>query len=541
MKIALSQTNPISGDIKGNTRKIISFYKRSKEEGVKLCIMPEMAITGYVVEDLLGRADFIKDSISAIDTIKKEVDESCALILGNISLNTGKGNPLFNSAYFIENKKVKAIVNKKYLPNYRLFKERKFFEEGTETNVIDFNGYKLGVLVCADMWREENNRTKKLYKREPVNDLIKKGAKFLINISASPYSIGKDTRRRGVLKNISEKFNTPFITVNTVGGNDGVIFDGKSKVIYKGKIIEELSGFKEDFKIIDIKNFKTKDIKEREEIENIYNALKLGLKDYLEKNGLKKVIIGLSGGIDSAVCVAIASSVVENDNLICVNMPTRFSSTGSITDSKKLCENLKIDMKLIDIDSFYESINSEVLKHGKNSLTTENIQPRIRGMFLMALSNLYKKSIVIAPGNKSELATGYSTLYGDTCGALSLIGDVYKTKVYKLAKFINSKKEIIPREIIEKAPSAELKVDQFDIDTLPDYSILDKILKLHVEEKNGVDEILEKLKVEKKLVVDIVKRVKQNEYKRRQTPFSIRISERSFNLDRTFPITNKYF
>lgn len=540
MKIALSQINPIVGDIEGNTKKVIYFYKKAKKEGASLCVMPEMAVTGYVVGDLLGRSDFIKKAISAIDIIKEEVSGECSLILGNISLNTGKGNPLFNSAYFIENKLVKVVVNKKYLPNYRLFKERRFFEEGNTTDVIDFNGYKLGILVCADMWREENERTKKLYKKEPVNELIKAGANLLINLSASPYSIGKDTRRREVLKNISKKLENPFVMVNTVGATDGVVFDGKSKVVYKGHVIEELYGFKEDFKIFDTKDIEKEEVKEKEEIENIYSALRLGLKDYLEKNGFKKVIIGLSGGIDSAVCAAIAKDVVGSENLICVNMPTRFSSTGSIKDSLKLCKNLKINMKSIDIDSFYESIKSEVLKHGENDLAMENIQPRIRGMFLMAISNLYKDSIVVAPGNKSELATGYSTLYGDTCGALSLIGDVYKTKVYKLSKFINSKEEIIPNEIIEKEPSAELKVDQVDTDILPSYDILDKILKLHVEEKKGIEEVVKTLGLENSLVIDIVKRVRQNEYKRRQTPFSIRISERSFNLDRRFPITNKY-
>lgn len=538
MKIALCQINPIVGDIEGNAKLIMSYYEKAKADGADLCVFPELALTGYPPLDIIERKDFVD---FAIDVINKKIVphvNGCGLALGSINHNLYSGKKYYNSAFFIDNGRIIYVVNKQLLPTYDLFDERRYYEEGKGSSPVYYKGLRLGIHICEDMWRNESQYSQKLYENDPVDSLGEQGVDLFINLSASPFARAKDIKRQRIMSRYASKWKVPFLMVNTVGANDSVVFDGRSKVFdHNGKIVAEAKSFEEDILMVDTSDLKHGHIIKSTDVETVHDALVLGLKDYMKKNGLEKIIIGLSGGMDSSLCTALSKDAVGPENVICVTMPTRYSSEGSINDSKKLCANLGVRIDEVHIDDVFGDLS----KKGEfGEMALENIQPRIRGLILMAYANSIPKSIVIAPGNKSEIAVGYCTIYGDTCGALALIGDVYKTEVYEIAKYINRDKELIPREIIEKHPSAELKHGQKDTDTLPPYPVLDEILKLYVEEQLSPGEIYTKVKAKKDIVDKVINMVLRNEFKRKQLPPVIKVSSRAFVLDRRWPIVHRF-
>lgn len=544
MKIALCQINPIVGDLEGNADLIIKYYKMAKDLGADLAVFPELALTGYPPLDLIERKDFIT---KALDVLSKKILPNitdCAVVVGCINHNKNDGKPYYNSAFFMDQKKIVSVINKQLLPNYDLFDERRYYEKGLRSSPVYYKGKRLGIHICEDMWRNEDESSKKLYEVDPVDDLGSQGVDIFINLSASPFARGKDSIRHRIMKEYSSKWHVPFLMVNTVGANDSIVFDGRSKfVASKGKVIVEAKAFEEDFVMIDTEQEIDVKLKEYSDIETIYKALVLGLKDYLIKNRLKGVIIGLSGGIDSTICTVLAKEAIGAENVTCITMPTRYSSPGSVLDSQKLCKNLGIELIEMSIESSFnkmvETVNNNIETRLRD-IALENLQPRIRGSILMAVSNTREGRIVVAPGNKSEIATGYCTIYGDTCGALALIGDLYKTEVYELARFINREKEIIPKEIIDKKPSAELRHDQYDSDSLPNYDELDLVLKMYIEDDLSPEEIYQLAPVDKETVDKIVDLVIRNEFKRKQLPPIIKVSAKSFVLDRRWPIVHRF-
>ena len=546
-KIAISQINTTVGDFVGNKKKIIASINRAKSEGAKLVIFPELAITGYPPKDLLFKKEFLEENRTTLEEIARETTGIGAIIgyvdfyktepednTYDTSLSSFiKGHVLHNTASLIQNCRIIGKVYKTHLPNYDVFDEKRYFSPGKQSPIFDFEGIKIGINICEDIW--SNNG--------PTEEQVKKGANLIINISASPYYAGKKEIRRSIISNKARTLKTPIIYVNMVGGQDDIIFDGSSYVFNnKGELILKGKSFKEDFIIFD--SLDKNRIECTENIpKNIFDALILGTKDYVQKNGFSKVVVGLSGGIDSAITTVIATEALGRENVLALLMPGPYSSKESIDDAVKLSMNLGIQHKTIKIDKIYRSYLDALAKDFKGlkmDITEENIQARIRGNILMAFANKFA-FIVLSTGNKSELAVGYSTLYGDMAGGLAVISDVPKTFVYKLAHYYNNLKgkKIIPQSIIDKPPSAELRENQKDSDDLPPYDTLDKILDLYIEEQLEADEIIKK-GFDKKTVFDIIKRINKNEYKRKQTPIGLKITPKSFGFGRRIPITSKF-
>ncbi len=551
MKIALCQINPIVGDFEGNARLIIDYYTKASSMGADLC--PELALTGYPPLDMIERKDFVDKSLDVLNKFIVPKIKTCGLLIGSINHNTGAGKPYHNSAFFIDDQRIIYVINKQLLPTYDLFDERRYYEEGKGSSPVYYKGLRLGIHVCEDMWRNESTYSQKLYDTDPVDNLGEKGIDILINLSASPFARAKDAKRYRIMSGYAAKWKVPFVMVNTVGANDSIVFDGRSKVVdSKGKLVHDLKAFNEDIYIFDTDKLTYSKNPKYSDVETVHDALVLGLKDYMKKNGLEKIIIGLSGGIDSAVCTVLARDAIGAENVTCVTMPTRYSSKGSVVDSVELCKNLGVKLDEVNIDDVFDMMSSKgnsfkgdsllksLVKPGFSDDAMENIQPRIRGLILMAYANTIPKSIVIAPGNKSEIAVGYCTIYGDTCGALALIGDIYKTEVYELASYMNMNKEVIPKSIIQKHPSAELKPDQRDTDSLPPYPILDEILRLYVEEQLSPEEIYTQVKSGKDVVDKVISMVLRNEFKRKQLAPVIKVSSRAFVLDRRWPVVHKF-
>ncbi|OQX56418.1 MAG: hypothetical protein B5M53_01640 [Candidatus Cloacimonas sp. 4484_209] len=546
-KIAISQINTTVGDFVGNKKKIIASINRAKSEGAKLVIFPELAITGYPPKDLLFKKEFLEENRTTLEEIARETTGIGAIIgyvdfyktepednTYDTSLSSFiKGHVLHNTASLIQNCRIIGKVYKTHLPNYDVFDEKRYFSPGKQSPIFDFEGIKIGINICEDIW--SNNG--------PTEEQVKKGANLIINISASPYYAGKKEIRRSIISNKARTLKTPIIYVNMVGGQDDIIFDGSSYVFNnKGELILKGKSFKEDFIIFD--SLDKNRIECTENIpKNIFDALILGTKDYVQKNGFSKVVVGLSGGIDSAITTVIATEALGRENVLALLMPGPYSSKESIDDAVKLSMNLGIQYKIIKINKIYQSYLDALAKDFKGlkmDITEENIQARIRGNILMAFANKFD-FIVLSTGNKSELAVGYSTLYGDMAGGLAVISDVPKTFVYKLAHYYNNLKgkKIIPQSIIDKPPSAELRENQKDSDDLPPYDTLDKILDLYIEEQLEADEIIKK-GFDKKTVFDIIKRINKNEYKRKQTPIGLKITPKSFGFGRRIPITSKF-
>ena len=539
MKIGLSQINPIIGNIEYNKSKILDGYKKGIEKGVDLVILPELALCGYSPQDLIEKDEFRQAVIKATIDIAEQTKE-IGLIFGTITEefdNVGTG--VYNSAVLCFNGKIQFVQHKTLLPNYDVFDEVRYFESAKDVHNFEFKGEKLGISICEDIWNDADYWKQRLYERDPVQRLIDKGATVLINISASPYHFGRKDERREMLSVLTKTNNIPLAYVSCVGAQTDLIFDGASLCLdRKGELVKSGKSFKEDFFIFDTDaNYEPLEITHKSYGEVILQALVLGLKDYAAKTGFKKALVGLSGGIDSALVTYIAVQAFGSENVHVVMMPSQYSSKGSITDSEKLIQNLNISSETISIESVYNEfikVLSPSFKNTKPDVTEENLQARIRGTLLMALSNKFGY-LLLTTGNKSEMAVGYATLYGDMNGAIAVIADVYKTQVYEIANYINRNEEIIPQNIIDKAPSAELRPNQKDEDSLPPYEILDKILQLYLEEYKEIEEISEILG-DRELVKKYLKMVDRNEFKRKQAAPVLRVTQKAFGYGRRFPI-----
>ena len=544
MKIALAQINYHIGHFDSNTSKIIECVKRGEKEGADIVVFSELAISGYPPRDFLEFTDFVEQCQSSLDKIAKYCTNTAAVVgLPTFNLNE-KGKPLYNSAAFLADGEIKSITNKTLLPNYDIFDEYRYFEPNNKFSIVDYKGCRLALTICEDLWNVQDNP---LYTVNPMDELIDQNPDLIINIAASPYNYHQTKVRKEVLRKNAIQYNIPLYYVNNVGAQTELLFDGGSLVINsRGQIVDELCCFEEDFKVFDhTKVISNEPISfkepERIEIADIHDALVMGIRNYFQKLGFTKAILGLSGGIDSALTAALAAEALGNENVYNVLLPSRYSSDHSVDDSIQLAKNLNMPYDIINIEDAFKSFENVMKPYFKglpSNIAEENLQARTRGVILMALSNKFGY-ILLNTSNKSEAAVGYGTLYGDMNGGLSVIGDVYKTQAYELARYINRNNEIIPENIITKPPSAELRPDQKDSDSLPDYDILDEILYQYIEQRKGPKEIVS-MGFEKPLVDRILKLVNTNEYKRYQTPPMLRISNKAFGMGRRMPIVAKY-
>lgn len=550
MKIAIAQINYHIGNFEYNAAKIIKSIERAKKDNADIVVFSELSVCGYSPLDMLEQKDFIDQCNKTVDFICQHT-ENIAAIIGAPTINTAsKGKNLFNSAIFIENKKIKKVINKTLLPTYDIFDEYRYFEQNDSFELIDFMGTKIAVTICEDIWDEQKSfgvfDKEALYKTSPLEQLSKLNPDFVINISGSPYSYNQVSNRKDILVRNAKKYSLPIIYVNQTGANTDLIFDGGSTLVNdKGETQIECNYFEEDYKVFSSDILKTQSnstFADRNKYSDIYNALVLGVKDYFAKVGFKKAVIGLSGGVDSALTLAIAVGALGNENVDAILMPSKYSSQHSIDDAVEMAKRCKIKYHTIGIEKLrieFESTLSSIFKGTKEGITEENIQARSRGSILMAYSNKFGH-IVLNTSNKSEAAVGYSTLYGDMNGAISVLGDVYKTDVYELCHYINKNiADIIPENTITKPPSAELRPDQKDNDSLPDYDILDKILFSYIEQKMSADEIAEIIP-DRETIDFVLRLVNLSEYKRFQTPPILRISSKAFGFGRRMPIVAKY-
>jgi NAD+ synthase (glutamine-hydrolysing) len=539
MKIALCQINTIVGDLDYNKSKILNNYRKAVQDGAELVIFPELCLVGYPPLDLVEKKEFRLASMKALEEVASQTGET-GLILGTITEDDDNiGTDIHNSAVLCYNGKIQFIQNKSLIPNYDVFDEMRYFDPAKKIDVYQFKGEKLGISICEDIWNDADYWYKQRYSHDPVKDLIKKGATLLINISASPYSYGKRESRRSMLSVLCGTEKIPLVYVCFVGAQAELIFDGASMCFdNKGNLLKLGKVYEEDYFIFDTEsNYSKIHNSERSFEEETIEGLIYGLREYCSKEKFKKVLVGISGGIDSALVTYIASKALGKENVHVVLMPSKYSTKGSIEDSKKLISNLGILSSSISIQSAVDECLkslSPVVTEAPKGIVEENLQARIRGVYLMAVSNQFD-CLLLTTGNKSEMAVGYCTLYGDMCGGLGVIADVYKTDVYKLANFINKDGKIIPQEIIDKFPSAELKHDQKDQDTLPPYDILDKILKMYLEENKEYEEITNVIG-DGQVVRKVLRMVDINEFKRRQAAPALRVSSKAFGYGRRYPI-----
>lgn len=537
MKISLGQINPLIGDLEYNFKKIIGFVEKAKTESSNLIIFPELSLIGYPPKDLIYKKALYTKQLELIDELKLYTDNKFAIIIGGIHKNEGHGPQFYNSIFCIANSDVECIASKMLLPNYDVFDETRYFKPAEDTKVWHWQGKKFGLSICEDIWIEAYPS---LYSRNPLNELLAEEADIIINCSASPYVQKKSSFRANLISNLVEQRNVPLLYVNQVGANDQLIFDGSSLVFTKnatklhiGKAFEEeLISF--DSK--DLEGSKGVEFPERPVEAEIIDALCLGLKDYVAKCGFEKVVLGLSGGIDSALVACLAAKALEPENVYAFMMPTQFTSKESHEDAELLAKNLGINYQIIPIDLMHGKMRELVPE--LTSLADENLQPRLRANILMAFSNSLG-AILISTGNKSEIAVGYSTLYGDSCGALAVIGDVLKTQVYDLCRHLNLEQEVIPENILIKAPSAELKPDQKDSDTLPDYGVLDKIVELYVQDLKSLQDIIEE-GYDATTVKKALNMIDKAEFKRQQSPPILKIAGKAFGIGRRMPIVQGF-
>ena len=541
LRIALCQINPTVGDLKGNAGKIVEYYKRAQAFEPDIVVFPELSLTGYPPEDLVLRESFLRETRKHLEMIAKQI-EAPVCIAGFVGTRNGK---IFNSAAVIKGSRILTIYSKHSLPNYGVFDEKRTFSPGARPGIIKVKGVPVGLSICEDIW--ENNPA-----LNPCIQQAKKGAKILINISASPFHAGKLDDRLELLKRRTKETGCPIVYVNMAGGQDELVFDGRSLVMdQKGNLVLLAKSFKEDLKLIEFNlnrnGLEALDRMDREVlpkgVEEIYRALVLGTRDYVQKNGFKNALVGLSGGIDSALTAAIAVRAIGKERVLGITMPSKYSSSGTRTDARRIAENLGMKFLAVpirDIFNAFLKILSPSFKGTKTGIAEENLQSRIRGAILMPLSNKFGH-LVLTTGNKSEVSVGYSTLYGDTAGGFAVLKDVPKQVVYQLAEHVNQKsgKAVIPESTIERAPSAELKYNQKDQDTLPPYEILDRIIKGYVEEDRGFKELAGK-GLNRNILKKVIRMIDSNEYKRRQTPPGIKITPKSFGRDRRMPITNRF-
>jgi NAD+ synthase/NAD+ synthase (glutamine-hydrolysing) len=543
MKIALAQLNPTVGDFAGNSAKILHFARRAQEKGVDLAVFSELSLCGYLPMDLIERPHFIDRNERELACIAKQLPLPC--IVGYAAHATGAtGKSAANAAALLANGKVEFVQHKMLLPTYDVFDESRYFQPAATQSVFPFGDQKLGITICEDIWNDKTFWAKPLYERDPVSELAAKHASLIINISGSPYTIGKRALRSGMLRSLAKLHGMPVVYVNQVGGNDSLVFDGGSVVVLPdGRISAQAKSFEEDLVIFDTAASSGEiHSQPTDELEHVLQALICGTRDYVRKSGFRAIVVGLSGGIDSSVVAAIAVAALGRENVLGVSMPGPYSSEGSREDARQLATNLGIDFLMIpitDVFHAYRSTLAGAFEGRPEDVTEENLQARIRGNFLMALSNKFG-SMVISTGNKSEMAVGYCTLYGDMAGGLAMLSDVPKTMVYALVEYINRERELIPRASVEKSPSAELRPNQTDQDSLPPYEILDPILKAYIEELKCPEEIAQEFSIDLELVRTIAAKFDRNEYKRRQAPPGLKITSRAFGLGRPFPIVQKF-
>ncbi|MCX7737900.1 MAG: NAD+ synthase [Hydrogenothermaceae bacterium] len=568
IRVALAQINPVVGDLVGNYQKIVEFIEKAKSLEVDLVVFPELALTGYPLEDLLLKPSFIQKNQEYIDRLSKQV-ENIIVVLGSID----RQEDLYNTAFIFHKGRIIAKYYKHFLPNYGVFDENRYFQRGNNLTILDIDGCKIGISICEDIWYPEN----------PINTYAVEGCELIVNINASPFSIGKVEKRHELVKVRSRDNLVAIAYVNLVGGQDELVFDGNSFIVNpNGEFIAKGSSFEEELIVADLdldeifryqlKDNRLKNLRyeyqrkrnvqevmvdhslrkkkerihqnislEESQIQQVYKALVLGLRDYIKKSGFSRVVIGLSGGVDSSIVATIAVDALSAENVKGVLMPSEYTSKESIEDALELAKNLGIEtftIPISDLFSLYLKNLEEVFSGLNPDTTEENLQARIRGNILMALSNKFGW-IVLATGNKSEMSVGYSTLYGDMVGGFAVIKDILKTRVYELCRYRNGISKVIPDRVLTKPPSAELRPNQTDEDELAPYAILDEIIRMYIEEDYPVEEIV-KVGFEESLVKKVIRLIDVNEYKRRQAPIGIKITEKAFGKDRRMPIVNKF-
>ncbi len=543
MKIALGQINPTVGDFSGNAAKIIQFALEARSAGAGLVLFPELSVCGYPPRDLVERPSFVARNHSTVERIAAET-QGIAVICGLVTAaEAATGKKVMNSAALLRDGRIEFIQSKMLLPTYDVFDEMRNFAPAKSQQLFNFCGKQMALTICEDAWNDKRFWNRRLYGVDPVEELVRAGGNFVLNISASPFWMGKRELRRDMLAAIARNQKVPVAMVNQVGGNDSLVFDGSSVVIAPdGEVIAQAKSFEEDLIFFDSQKL-TGNLHEQIAAEeaSVYEALVLGTRDYVRKCSFERAIVGLSGGIDSALTASIATDALGPENVIGVGMPGPYSSKGSIDDARELAANLKIRFELLSINEIYEAAChtlAPVFAGMPADVTEENIQSRARGLLLMSMSNKLG-ALVLSTGNKSELAVGYCTLYGDMVGGLAVISDVPKTLVYRLAIYVNSRSKVIPEATIEKPPSAELRPDQKDLDSLPPYDVLDAILEDYVEESRSADEIARRHNFNCDLVRRVIRMVERSEYKRQQAAPGIKISAKAFGYGRRFPIAAK--
>ena len=543
MKIAIAQQNFIIGDFSGNLQKMLEAVQVAKEQKADLICFSELTTCGYPPRDFLEFDDFIKKAAATVNALAVEA-QGIAIVVGSPSKNPViEGKDLYNSAYFLEDGQVKHIQHKALLPTYDVFDEYRYFEPATEFSVVEFKGKKIAITICEDIWNIGNKNP--MYTICPMDEMMPQNPDFILNLSASPFHYESAQTRLGIVKANVERYGLPMFYVNHAGAQTELIFDGGSLVVSpNGNVYDELPYFEECIRVYELDEVmkgERDQEQEKDKMTLIHDGLVTGVKNYFGKLGFKKAILGLSGGIDSAVTAVIAARALGADNVRVILMPSQFSSDHSVNDARRLAENLGIQYDIIQIEDIYKGFEAQLKGHFFGlpfNITEENIQARVRGLLLMAFSNKFG-NILLNTSNKSEAAVGYGTLYGDMCGGLSVIGDVYKTEVFALARYMNKDGEVIPENTITKPPSAELRPDQKDSDSLPDYEILDAVLYEYIENQKGPKELIE-LGFDEKLVKRVLRMVNINEFKRYQTPPILRVSRKAFGMGRRMPIVGKY-
>jgi NAD+ synthetase len=542
MRIALAQINPTVGDLAGNEAKILQAARRAEAELLDLVVFPELTIPGYPPRDLLLKKDFIAKNLAVLQRLAAASGKT-AIMVGYAGENkTQPGRSCTNEAALLQGGKIVAARLKTLLPTYDVFDEDRYFEPGKDNLPVAVNGHSCGLSICEDIWNDEDFWPQRLYRANPIAALVSAGAEVILNISASPWHVGKEKLRQDMLASVARKTRRPVLLCNTVGGNDELIFDGNSMAFNAaGELIARAKSFEEDFVVVDTGSSAAIAPPAAAEEENIYKALVLGLRDYMQKCGFKSAVLGLSGGIDSALVACLAVEALGAKNVRVVSLPSQYSSQGSLDDARVLAQRLGIAYDVIPIEPPFASVRQQlqtVFTGRPEDTTEENIQARLRGVVLMALSNKFG-SLVLTTGNKSELAVGYCTLYGDMCGGLAVISDVPKTMVYRLARWINRERELIPASSITKPPSAELRPNQTDQDSLPPYEILDAILEHSVVETKSLAEIVA-LGFRESDVRRVIHLIELNEYKRRQAAPGLKVTTKAFGVGRRIPIAQRY-
>lgn len=544
MKIALGQINPTVGDFSGNSAKIVEFSRRAQDAGAGLILFPELSICGYPPRDLVERPSFVARNREVAQCIARQVP-GISIICGLVTpAEAEAGKSVMNSAALLKDGKIGFTQSKMLLPTYDVFDEMRNFAPAKSQHLFSFCGKQIALTICEDAWNDKHFWNRRLYAFDPVEELVKAGGNLVLNISASPYWMGKREFRRKMLASIATNYKVPIAMVNQVGGNDSLIFDGSSLVLNPaGEVIAQGKSFEEDLVFFDSGDLhgEIHDQVQGEEAE-AYAALVLGTRDYVRKCGFSRVIVGLSGGIDSALTAVIAADALGPENVIGVGMPGPYSSPGSIADARELARNLDIRFEILSINEVFQSyrkVLEPVFAGTQEGVTEENLQPRARGTLLMALANKFS-GIVLSTGNKSELGVGYCTLYGDMVGGLAVISDVPKTMVYRLSRYVNSRCPVIPQASLEKPPSAELRPGQLDVDSLPPYEVLDPILEDYIEDSHSAERIAADHNFDLDLVRRVIRMVDRNEYKRQQAAPGLKISGKAFGYGRRFPIAARY-